>query len=219
MHFESQADILRHLDSYLIYGSYPELFKIEDYDKKQHYLLEMISLYLLNDILSIDGIKNASKMQKLLKLIALQIGSEISYDELSKQLGLSRNTVEKYLDLLSKTFVIFKLPAFSTNPRKEISKMAKWYFYDNGIRNALINDFKPIVVRNDVGMLWENFVISERIKMNNNQRLHKNYFFWRNYNKQEIDLIEEYKGELHAFECKWNECNIKIPAAFKDNYP
>lgn len=219
LHFESQADILRHLDSYLIYGSYPELFKIEDYDKKQHYLLEMISLYLLNDILSIDGIKNASKMQKLLKLIALQIGSGISYDELSKQLGMSRNTVEKYLDLLSKTFVIFKLPAFSTNPRKEISKMAKWYFYDNGIRNALINDFKPIVVRSDVGMLWENFVISERIKMNNNQRLHKNYFFWRNYNKQEIDFIEEYKGELHAFECKWNECNVKIPAAFKDNYP
>ncbi|MFA7600579.1 MAG: DUF4143 domain-containing protein, partial [Bacteroidales bacterium] len=143
----------------------------------------------------------------------------ISYDELSKQLGMSRNTVEKYLDLLSKTFVIFKLPAFSTNPRKEISKMAKWYFYDNGIRNALINDFKPIVVRSDVGMLWENFVISERIKMNNNQRLHKNYFFWRNYNKQEIDFIEEYKGELHAFECKWNECNVKIPAAFKDNYP
>jgi predicted AAA+ superfamily ATPase len=158
-------------------------------------------------------------MQKLLKLIALQIGSEISYDELSKQLGLSRNTVEKYLDLLSKTFVIFKLPAFSANPRKEISKMAKWFFYDNGIRNALINDFKPIVIRKDVGMLWENFIISERIKKNNNLRLHKNYYFWRNYNKQEVDFIEEYNGELHAFECKWNECNLKIPSAFKDNYP
>ncbi len=217
LQIENQIELIQHVEQYLVYGNYPELFTIEDFIKKQNYLIEIVELYLLKDILMIDGIKNASKMHNLLKLIALQVGSEVSYDELSKQLGLSRNTVEKYLDLLSKTFVIFKLPAYSTNPRKEVSKIAKWYFYDNGIRNALINNFKPIVIRNDIGMLWENYIISERIKKNNNLHLHKNYYFWRNYNKQEIDLIEEYNGEIHAFECKWQEKAVKIPSSFKEN--
>ena len=132
---------------------------------------------------------------------------------------MSKNTVEKYLDLLSKVFVIYRLGAYSRNLRKEVTKAGKWYFYDNGIRNAIIGNFNPLSIRQDVGVLWENYLISERIKANNNNRLGKEYYFWRTYDKQEIDLIEEGSGSLNAFEIKWGNKNPEAPGAFKDAYP
>ena len=215
----SPITFLQNLEERLVYGSYPELSSIENLDKKQIYLNEMSQSYLLKDILMLDGIKNSGKMFNLLRLIAFQLGSIVSYEELGSQLSLSRNTVEKYLDLLAKTFVVYRLPAFSRNPRKEISKAGKWYFYDNGIRNAIINDFRPLAIRQDTGALWENFLISERIKMNGNSRRICNYYFWRSYANQEIDFIEEHNGELQAFEFKWGNKQPKVPSAFAKDYP
>jgi uncharacterized protein len=158
-------------------------------------------------------------MIDLLRLISFQTGSEVSYDEIAKQLGISRNTVEKYLDLLSKVFVVYRLGGFSRNLRKEISKSAKWYFYDNGIRNALIGGFGPITQREDVGQLWENYLISERTKQNFYLGPNKSFYFWRTYDGQEIDLIEESEQKLRAFEFKWGSKTQKIPRAFSSNYP
>ena len=213
------AQLYLSLEEKLIYGGYPELTSFTDFESKQHYLSELSEAYLLKDILTLDGIKNSSKMLNLLRLVAFQVGSEVSYDELSRQLCLSRNTVEKYLDLLSKTFVIFKLSAFSKNSRKEIRKSSKWYFYDNGIRNAVIGDFRPLALRQDAGALWENFMVSERIKLNNNHYRMASYYFWRTYNGQEVDLIEESNGVLRAFEFKWGDKEPKCPRALKENYP
>ena len=213
------AQLLLELDERLVYGSYPELLSIPDFERKQVYLTELAQSYLLKDILTLDGIKNSGKMFNLLRLVAFQAGSEVSYEELGKQLALSRNTVEKYLDLLTKTFVIYRLPAFSRNPRKEVSKAGKWFFYDNGIRNAVIGDFRPLALRQDTGALWENFLISERIKMNDNLLQRAEYYFWRTYSGQEIDLIEERNGELKTFEFKWGNKNPKVPTSFKETYP
>ncbi len=216
---KTRGEFFQELEERLVYGMYPELFSINDYNKKQRYLLEVIDSYLLKDILTIDGIKNSNKMRDLLRLIAYQVGSEVSYEELARQLGLSRNSVEKYLDLLAKTFVIFKLPAFSKNKRKEVSKSCKWFFVDNGIRNAIINDFRPIALRQDVGALWESFLISERIKMQNNNNHYTSFYFWRSYTNQEIDLIEEANGSIKAFEFKWGDKKVKKPSIFGANYP
>ncbi len=216
---ENRVETIQRLEERLIYGMYPELSSIPDFGKKQHYLLEIVNSYLLKDILMIDGIRNSAKMHNLLRLVAYQIGSEVSYDELGKQLGLSRNTVEKYLDLLAKTFVVYQLPAYSTNKRKEISKSSKWYFTDNGIRNAIIGDFRVLSMREDTGPLWESFLISERIKRRNNAREHASFYFWRSYDGQEIDLVEEYNGEIAAFEFKWGDKKASIPPRFRTHYP
>ena len=213
------AQLYMDLEERLVYGNYPELLSIKSFEQKQMYLSELAQSYLLKDILTLDGIKNSSKMYNLLRLVAFQMGSEVSYDELGKHLSLSRNTVEKYLDLLAKTFVIYRLPAYSRNPRKEVSKAGKWYFYDNGIRNAVIGDFRPLAIRQDVGALWESYMISERMKLNDNRHDTSMYYFWRTYNGQEIDLIEESNGELKAFEFKWGDKKPKCPSSFKDNYP
>lgn len=211
-------EINKNIEDFMVYGNYPELCNFKDFSKKLRYLNEISNSYLLKDLLMIDGIKNSSKMRDLLRLVSFQIGSIVSYDELGKQLGISRNTVEKYLDLLSKTFVIYKLPAYSTNPRKEISKSSKWYFYDNGIRNAVIGDFRPLHIRSDIGALWENFMISERIKNCSNKREISQFYFWRNYAGSEIDLIEETNSNLKAFEFKWTGKELKTPLAFAKNY-
>lgn len=213
------AQLYMDLEERLVYGNYPELLSIKSFEQKQMYLSELAQSYLLKDILTLDGIKNSSKMYNLLRLVAFQMGSEVSYDELGKHLSLSRNTVEKYLDLLAKTFVIYRLPAYSRNPRKEVSKAGKWYFYDNGIRNAVMGDFRPLAIRQDVGALWESYMISERMKLNDNRHDTSMYYFWRTYNGQEIDLIEERNGELKAFEFKWGDKKPKCPSSFKDNYP
>ncbi|MFA6886895.1 MAG: ATP-binding protein [Fermentimonas sp.] len=216
---ENALETRQNLESRLIYGSYPEVVVSDNFERKTDYLRDIVGAYLLKDILSIDGIKNSGKMKELLRLIAFQLGCEVSYDKLGKQLGMSKNTVEKYLDLLSKVFVIYRLGAYSRNLRKEVTKAGKWYFYDNGIRNAIIGNFNPLSIRQDVGVLWENYLISERIKANNNNRLGKEFYFWRTYDKQEIDLIEEGSGSLNAFEIKWGNKNPEAPGAFKDAYP
>jgi predicted AAA+ superfamily ATPase len=216
---ENALETRQNLESRLIYGSYPEVVTMSGYDNKAQYLGDIVNAYLLKDILSIDGLKNSGKMKDLLRLIAFQVGNEVSYDELGKQLGMSKNTVEKYLDLLSKVFVVFRLGGFSRNLRKEVVKAGKWYFYDNGIRNAIIGNFGPVSIRQDVGSLWENYLISERVKQNLNERLNKEFYFWRTYDGQEIDLIEETSDSLTALEFKWGDKTPVVPKAFGIAYP
>ncbi len=217
---ENPIQTYSNLEERLIYGSYPELLQYASFNEKASYLKELIQSYLLKDILELDGLRNSSKMFDLLRLIAFQIGKEVSLEELGRQLSMSKNTVERYLDLLSKVFVIFKVSGFSKNLRKEISKSNKWYFVDNGIRNAIIANFNPIGIRNDIGDLWENYVISERIKYQNYMGMSSNNYFWRTYQQQEIDWIEERDGNLFAYEMKWKQTNkIKAPSAWRENYP
>ena len=208
------------METRLIFGSFPELYAMQTITEKTDYLKSIVNSCMLKDILTIDGIKNSAKLLNLLQLVAFQVGSEISYDELAKKVGLSRNTVEHYLNLLSQVFVIFKLGAYSNNLRKEVSKSSKWYFYDNGVRNALINKLMPLNMRNDEGVLWENYLISERIKKNYFHKLHSEYYFWRTYDQKEIDLIENSaNGKLSAYKLKWGNKTPKVPAAFAQNYP
>ena len=195
------------------------MVKLDTTQERVQYLKELTTSYLLKDILSFDGIKNASKMLELLRCIAYQLGSEVSYDEIAKKIGLSKNTIEKYLDLLSKVFVIYKVGAYAKNLRKEISKAGKWYFYDNGIRNAIINNFSPLALRLDAGSLWENYIITERVKQNHNFLQNKEFYFWRTYDQQEIDLIEVKNEQVTAFEIKNNEKMPKCPKAFAQSYP
>ncbi|PKO98055.1 MAG: ATPase [Bacteroidetes bacterium HGW-Bacteroidetes-8] len=216
---ETALETRQNLESRLIYGSYPEVVIMDSFGGKTDYLRDIVGAYLLKDILSIDGLKNSGKMKELLRLIAFQLGNEVSYDELGKQIGMSKNTVEKYLDLLSKVFVVYRLGAYARNLRKEVSKAGKWYFYDNGIRNAIIGNFNPLSIRQDVGALWENYIISERIKANYNNGLGKEFYFWRTYDRQEIDLIEEDSNSLMALEIKWGNKNPEAPRIFKEAYP
>lgn len=216
---ETALETRQNLESRLIYGSYPEVVTLDTFERKTDYLRDIVSAYLLKDILAIDGLKNSGKMKDLLRLIAFQLGNEVSYDELGKQLEMSKNTVEKYLDLLSKVFVVYRLGAYSRNLRKEVTKAGKWYFYDNGIRNAIIGNFNPLSIRQDVGALWENYLIGERIKANYNGGFGKEFYFWRTYDKQEIDLIEESADSLAALDFKWGNKKPNVPGAFKDAYP
>lgn len=216
---ENLLETRRRLESRLIFGTYPEVEMMENDNNKMEYLKDLINSYLLKDILAIEGIRNSGKMKELLRLIAFQTGHEVSHDELAKQLSISKNTVEKYLDLLSKVFIIYRLGAFSKNLRKEVTKAGKWYFYDNGIRNALISNFNPIVLRQDIGQLWESYLIAERMKNKYFNSEQVEYFFWRTYDGQEIDLIEERGEQISAIEFKYSEKNVKIPRAFRDNYP
>lgn len=203
----------------MIFGNYPELLQLPNKADKIDYLNEMVSSYLLKDILVYENIKNSQKIFNLLRLIAFQLGGEVSLQELGKQLGISKNTVEKYLDLLSKVFIIHKVEGFSRNLRKEITKNSRWYFLDNGIRNAIIANFNPIESRNDVGQLWENYMISERIKFQEYNRISSNNYFWRTYEQQEIDWVEERNGSLFGYEFKWKENKVKIPSQWKSTYP
>jgi len=213
----SRAANLRHR---LVFGNYPELLHITDNEDKVDYLRELVNSYLLKDILEFENIKNSDKIFDLLRLIAFQVGSEVSYNELGRQLSMSKNTVEKYLDLLSKVFILHPVGAFSRNLRKEIVKGKRWYFYDNGIRNILIGNMNPIEIRNDVGALWENYIISERLKYQSYSRMLVYNFFWRTYDQQEIDWIEDREGKLHAYEFKWNSSKkAKQPVAWRNAYP
>ena len=203
----------------LVFGNYPELLHLPDRQDKVDYLNEMISSYLLKDILVYEHIKNSQKIFNLLRLIAFQIGGEVSLQELGIQLGISKNTVEKYLDLLSKVFILHKVEGFSRNLRKEITKNSRWYFLDNGIRNAIIANFNPLQARNDIGPLWENYMISERLKYQEYRRISSNNYFWRTYEQQEIDWVEERDGSLFGYEFKWKEEKVKIPTQWKSAYP
>lgn len=215
---QNPFEMSQNIESRLLYGSYPEVVTLPDNNQRVEYLKELSESYLLKDILAVDGIKNASKMKNLLRLIALQVGSEVSYDELAKRLGMSKNTVERYLDLLSKVFVVYRIGAFARNVRKEVCKAGKWYFYDNGIRNAIINNFSPLALRQDVGHLWENYFISELKKYNVNNLKHSDLYFWRTYDNQELDIVEECDGQLRAMEIKWGNKSPQLPKSFANNY-
>lgn len=207
------------LSQRLVYGNLPELANIENQKDKAEYLREIISSYLLKNILAFENLRNSSKLFDLLKLIAFQAGNEVSVQELGKQLAMSKNTVERYLDILSKVFVVYRLNGFSRNLRKEIVKNSKWNFYDNGIRNAIIANFNSITTRDDLGVLWENYLMSERIKHLSYSGVICNRYFWRTYDKQEIDLIEEREGKLFAYEFKWKADKAVVPAAWESAYP
>lgn len=216
---ETVLSTRQNLESRLIYGEYPEVILMDSYERKIDYLRDIVGAYLLKDILAIDGLNNSGKMRELLRLIAFQAGSIVSYDELGKQLGMSRTTVQKYLDLLERVFVIYRLSPYSRNLRKEVTKAGKWYFYDNGIRNAIIGAFSPLAVRQDVGALWENYIIGERRKADLNGRLNKSFYFWRTYDHQEIDLVEESPDGLTALEIKAGDKMPSAPNAFREAYP
>lgn len=207
------------LDSRLIYGAYPEVVILRSNTDREQYLRELLSSYLFKDILQLEGIRHSDKLQRLVQLLAFQIGKEVSLAELGRQIGMSKNTVERYLDLLEKVFVIFRLSGFSRNLRKEIVKNQRYYFYDNGIRNALINNFNPLNIRNDVGELWENYVIMERFKRQEYLRQPVNAYFWRTYDKKEIDLVEERRGQLFGFEIKWKSRPVTPPKDWLTAYP
>ncbi len=207
------------LENRLIYGSYPEVLTINDNQQKTEYLNELINSYLLKDILVLDNIKNSSKLVNILRLLAFQIGREVSVNELAKNVGLNKLTIERYLDLLTKVFVIYRIEGYSRNLRKEISKSPRYYFWDNGIRNTLVANFNTLALRNDVGELWENYVIAERIKLQHYEGWLSNNYFWRTYDQQEIDWIEERDGGLFAFEMKYQKKTVKAPGAWTANYP
>ena len=207
------------LEKWLVYGSYPEIITTES-DKEKHRLItDMAHSYLLKDILELEKIKSAKILLDLLKLLAFQIGNLVSHTELAQNLGIDAKTVARYLDLLEKSFVIYNLRGFSRNLRKEITKKSKYYFYDTGMRNAIIANFNPLTLRNDVGALWENWLVIERIKKQMYQNLISNNYFWRSWSHQEIDFIEERGGKLFAYEFKWSENNVKIPSEWLAAYP
>ena len=217
---ENYMQTTENLEQRVLFGSYPELEQYADWESKEDYIAEIINSYLLKDILIFEGIKHSDKVYDLLRLIAFQIGKEVSLLELATQLQLSKNTVANYLDLLCKVFVLFKVEGFSRNLRKEVVKSSRWYFYDNGIRNGIINNFNKIENRNDIGALWENYLASERIKKQHYQKIRTNNYFWRTYDQQELDWLEEKGDNLAGFEFKWNENRkSKIPTAFAKAYP
>jgi predicted AAA+ superfamily ATPase len=216
---EHPANAKDNLMNRLIFGSYPELLQLPTRDQKEKYLRELLNTYLLRDILALENIRNSSKIFNLLRLISYQVGSEVSLNELGSSLGMSKNTVEKYLDLLQKVFVLHKVEGFSKNLRKEIVKNSRWYFLDNGIRNAVIANFNFLHNRDDVGKLWENYIIAERLKYQEYHGIHANNFFWRTYDRQEIDWVEERDGKLFGYEFKWKDKRVKVPPAWEKNYP
>ncbi|MGY3054518.1 putative AAA+ superfamily ATPase [Pedobacter sp. UYEF25] len=216
---ENGLQTTQNLEDRLIFGSYPELFQLTTITEKAQYLTELVQSYLLKDILMFENIQNSAKLFELLKLIAFQVGSEVSVDELSRSLGIAKNTVDRYLDLLSKAFIIYKVGGYSNNLRKEVTKSSKWYFYDNGIRNAIINDFRLLALRNDQGILWENYCFSERIKKMSYQQQNTRHYFWRTYDQQEIDLVEVKNEQITAVDFKWGNQKKKVPGFFAKNYP
>ncbi len=211
-------DFKQMLESLLLYGSYPDVLSTTGAANKIDRLNEISTAYLYKDILQLADIRYADKIKKLLQLIALQLGSTVSINELGKALGMSHETVSHYLDLLQKSFVLFRLSGYSGNPRKEITKMDKIYFYDLGIRNTLINNFNSLKLRNDRGAIWENFLLLERMKRNQYDRRHVNGYFWRTYSGVELDYLEEIDGGLHGYEMKWGKA-AKASSSWLNTYP
>ncbi len=197
------------LEQYLIYGQYPGVYTSKE-GKNEILLQEISSSYLFKDILAFQDIRNSEVLFKLLQMLALQIGNEVSFTELSNSLGIDQLTVQKYIDLLEKIFIIHRLTPFSRNLRNELNKKRKIYFYDLGIRNALIRNFNPIEIRNDIGALWENFCINERLKYLLNNQIFVNTYFWRTWEGQELDYIEDGKGKLSGYEFKWRKEERKV---------
>jgi hypothetical protein len=207
------------LEHALVYGLYPETIATSALEEKRQYLSHLSSAYLYKDVLQIAQIRNSLKLQQLLKLLAYQIGSQVSLSEIATRLDINRETVSRYIDLLEKSFVIFRLGGLSRNLRNEVTKMDKIYFYDLGIRNSVIDMLKPIHDRNDLGQLWENFLIAERIKRNAYANRQASIYFWRLSTGAELDFVEEHAGAYHGFEFKWGTKQAKPPASWQAGYP
>ena len=214
----SEREEQRMLEQRLIYGLYPEVVTFPGDAKRT--LMTLANNYLYKDLFSYRGLKKPDVLQKLLRALALQLGSEVSYNELSNLLGVDKETVENYINLLEKCFVVFRLDSFSRNLRNEIKKGKKVYFYDNGIRNAVLSNFAPASLRNDMGALWENLMVSERVKRNAYTGSYAQLYFWRTHDQKEIDLIEEEDGMLRTYEFKWSgKSKAKQPQLFASTYP
>lgn len=214
----SEREEQRLLERRLIYGLYPEVITCPGDAKRT--LMTLTNNYLYKDLLSYKGLKKPDVLQKLVRALALQLGNEVSYNELSNLLGVDKETVENYINLLEKCFVVFRLDSFSRNLRNEIKKGKKVYFYDNGIRNAVLSNFAPAALRNDMGALWENMMVSERVKRNAYEGSYAQLYFWRTHDQKEIDLIEDEDGVLHTYEFKWNgKAKAKQPTIFTTTYP
>jgi predicted AAA+ superfamily ATPase len=214
----SPFEIKDRLEQYLLYGMYPEVLALQGRDAKIGHLRELASSYLYKDILQLSNIRHSDKIVKLLKLLAFQTGSPVSLHELGQSLEMSHETVSHYIDLLEKGFIIFRLSGYSRNPRKEVSKMNKIYFYDTGIRNMLIENFNALQWRQDTGFLWENFLIAERIKKLAYASIYGGTYFWRTYGGAELDLVEERDGQLFGYEFKWKAAAAKPPASWLETY-
>jgi hypothetical protein len=215
---ENLAETASRLEERLIYGVYPEITVTEDNLLKIEKIREIINSSLYKDILEMDGIKRSDKIYQLLQLLAYQIGKEVSTSELGRQLDMSRITVNRYLDLLEKNFVVKRLMGFSRNLRKEVTKNSRYYFLDNGIRNGLIGNFNILSSREDLGMLWENYIVMERIKKQEYKRILANNYFWRTYDQKEIDWIEEREGKLFGYEIKFKPKKIHAPKPWLETY-
>lgn len=209
------------LERWLVWGGYPAIITTENPTLREKQLGELVGAYLYRDVLELEGIRRSEKIVDLLRLLAFQIGSEVSIAELAAGLALNRQTVEHYLDLLEKVFVIFKVRGFSRNLRKEVTKNPRYYFYDNGVRNSLIQNFNPLSLRNDVGQLWENYLTIERRKANQVSGRSVNSYFWRTYDQKEIDCVEEHSGRIFGYEFKWRDSELRrvTRKEFSDAYP
>ncbi len=212
-------ELEQQLESYLIYGSYPEIITAGTNEEKRVKIEEITHSYLLKDVLALERVKSSKILLDLLRLIAFQIGKEVSLSELGAQLGIDRKTVARYLDIFEKSFILFSVRGFSRNLRKEVSKSSRYYFYDLGVRNALIANFNAIELRNDVGELWENFVFIERLKKRSYKNIFANVYFWRTWDQKEIDIVEEREGKLFGYECKWSSSKTKAPKDWFETYP
>lgn len=215
---ESLIETKNNLSERLIYGSYPQVITASNTIAKRKQLENLRDGYLLKDILEQDNLKDSLFVFNLLRLIAFQIGHDVSYAELASTLNSHPKTVRRYLELLEKTFVIFSVMGFSRNLRKEYTKTPRYYFWDNGVRNVIISNFNAPNIRDDVGQLWENYCVSERRKRNTYQNLSANYYYWRTYDQKEIDSIEERGGKLYGYEMKWGKAHLKIPKEFLSVY-
>jgi predicted AAA+ superfamily ATPase len=214
----SPYEIKEKLAQWLVFGSYPSVITAETKEKKIDILKEIVNSYLLKDILELEKIKGSKILIDLLRLLAFQVGNEVSLTELSSQLGIDYKTVARYLDLFEKSFIIFNLRGFSRNLRKEVTKKGKYYFYDNGIRNTIISNFNDLNMRDDIGKLWENFIVIERIKKQDYQKIYSNNYFWRTWEGKEIDWVEEREGKLFGFEIKWSDKKHKEPKLWRQTY-
>lgn len=216
----NQFDLMQQLEDYLVFGSYPDSINASSREDRSAYLTELVDSYLLKDILALDNVKSPKELRDLLKLLALQVGNQVSLSEIGGQIGWDSKTVARYLDLLEQCFVIVRLGGFSRNLRSEIAKKSKYYFLDNGVRNGIIRQFNSLDVRNDTGSLWENFLIVERMKFQSYTNRYSNNYFWRTYGQQEIDLVEDYDGLLHGYEFKWSDKKApKVPPEWASAYP
>jgi predicted AAA+ superfamily ATPase len=211
-------DLKNKLEEFLIFGGYPEVLTTTQKEEKIRILNELCSSYLLKDILELEKVKGSKILLDLLRLLAFQIGGEVSLSELGRQLGIDYKTVARYLDLFEKSFVILNVRGFSRNLRSEMTKKSKYYFFDNGVRNAIISNFNRLELRNDIGMLWENFLFIERQKKRAYHSIYANSYFWRTWEQKEIDLIEEREGKLYGFEFKWKDKKVTAPKEFLQGY-